>query len=156
MKKSGNRGFVDTRLLIAGFSVLLVLILIFTASRAYGLIQGPYIALDTTNLTSEIENGFILLEGKVYRSAYFSINDRVVAPEQNGNFSERLLLSPGHTIMTIQARDRFDRTTQEIIPIYVPEYASEKSSSQESTESGGEEVSGESGSEGEPEGGEEQ
>jgi len=147
MKKSGNRGFVDTRLLITGFSLLIVLILIFTASRAYGLIQGPYIALDTANLTSEIDRGFVLLEGKVYRSAYFSINDRVVAPEQNGNFSERLLLSPGHTIMTIQARDRFDRTTQEIIPIYVPEYASEKTSSQESNE-GGEEASGESGSEG--------
>ena len=133
-----TRGFLDTRLLIAGFSVLLVLIIVFTVSRAYGLIQGPYIALNEEALTSQIDSGFVVLEGTVYRSAYFSINGRTVAPEQNGNFSERLLLSPGHTIMTIQARDRFDRTTQEIIPIYVPEYASEKTSSQESsTEEGG-------------------
>lgn len=134
MRRKINRGFIETRLLIGGFSIFLVLVLIFALSRAYGLIQGPVIELNTAVLASEISDGFVVLQGKVYRNAYFAINGRVVAPEQNGNFEERLFLTPGHTIMTIQARDRFDRTTQEIIPIYVPEYASEeKDNSQESS-----------------------
>jgi len=129
-----KRGFIETRLLIGGFSIFLVLVLVFALSRAYGLIQGPVIELNKAVLASEISDGFVVLKGKVYRNAYFAINGRVVAPEQNGNFEERLFLTPGHTIMTIQARDRFDRTTQEIIPIYVPEYASEeKDNSQESS-----------------------
>ncbi|GEM_PF-2246714 len=144
-----DRGFVDTRLLVAGFSLFLLLIILFALSRAYGLVQGPHIELNEEVLYSQIDDGFIVLEGKVYRNAHFEINGRTVAPEQNGNFSERLLLSSGHTIMTIRARDRFDRTTQEIIPIYIPEYASEETSSQKDNEEGG-------GSEGEPEGGEEQ
>tara|TARA_B100000745_G_scaffold261784_1_gene185720 strand:- start:4098 stop:4535 length:438 start_codon:yes stop_codon:yes gene_type:complete len=144
-----TRGFVDTRLLVAGFSLFLLLVILFALSRAYGLVQGPHIELNEEVLYSQIEDGFIVLEGKVYRNAHFEINGRTVAPEQNGNFSERLLLSSGHTIMTIRARDRFDRTTQEIIPIYIPEYASEETSSQKDNEEGG-------GSEGEPEGGEEQ
>jgi len=130
-----TRGFVDTRLLIGAFSLFLVLVLLFAGTRAYGLLEGPRIILSPPR----VEDGFVTLEGVVRRSAYFSINGRIVAPEQNGNFSEHLLLTPGHTIMTIEARDRFDRTTKEIIPIYVPEYASEKTSSQEesSTEESG-------------------
>tara|TARA_B100000508_G_scaffold60333_2_gene47535 strand:- start:77697 stop:78155 length:459 start_codon:yes stop_codon:yes gene_type:complete len=148
-RRMNDRGFVDTRLLVAGFSLFLLLIILFALSRAYGLVQGPHIELNEEVLYSQIDDGFIVLEGKVYRNAHFEINGRTVAPEQNGNFSERLLLSSGHTIMTIRARDRFDRTTQEIIPIYIPEYASEETSSQKDNEEGG-------GSEGEPEGGEEQ
>ena len=131
---SMQRGFLDTRLLIGSFVLFLVLIAGFATTRAYGLVEGPRIVLAPV----QIEDGFVTLEGTVYRGAYFSINGRTVAPEQNGNFSEHLLLTPGHTIMSIEARDRFDRTTKEIIPIYVPEYASEKTSSEEdSPEEGG-------------------
>lgn len=128
-----KRGFLNTRLLIGGFSLFLLLVLIFGASRAYGIVQGPSIVLKESSLYSEVDKGFVILEGTVYRSAHFEINGRSVSPEQNGNFAERLLVSPGHTIMTIRARDRFDRTTEEIIPIYIPEYASEKNSEQESS-----------------------
>ena len=128
--QKNHRGFLDTRLLFGAFSLFIILIIIFTFSRAYGLIQGPSIVLTDASPVSATQDGFVTLEGTVYRSAHFSINGRSVAPEQNGNFRERLLLTPGHTIMTLQARDRFDRTTQIIIPIYIPEYASKETNNE--------------------------
>lgn len=135
-----QRGFLDARVLFAVFSLFIVVILGFAFSRAQGILQGPKIVLHEEKLYQSITDGFITLEGRVYRNAHFEINGRTVAPEQNGNFSERLYLSPGHTIMTIQARDRFQRSTEEIISIYVPEYASEEeTSSREESNQGGSE-----------------
>jgi hypothetical protein len=134
-----QRGFLDARVLFAVFSLFIVVILGFAFSRAQGILQGPKIVLHEEKLYQSITDGFITLEGRVYRNAHFEINGRTVAPEQNGNFSERLYLSSGHTIMTIRARDRFQRSTEEIIPIYVPTYASEEESSREETDQSGSE-----------------
>ncbi|XKT75375.1 MAG: hypothetical protein ACJKSS_01135 [Patescibacteria group bacterium UBA2103] len=135
-----QRGFLDTRVLFGLFSIFIVFVLIFGFTRAKGILYGPQITLYEDRIYSSIDEGFITLEGTVERNAYFSINGMVVAPEQNGNFSERLYVTPGHTIMTIQARDRFERSTEEIISIYVPEYASEEeTSSREETNQGGSE-----------------
>lgn len=142
-KKTAPRGFLEQRLLFGGFGILVTIILIFGIWRAQDLILGPQITFSVATDPS----GFVTLSGVVERNSRFEINGAVVAPEQNGNFEERLFLTPGHTIMEIRAWDRFDRVTTKQVAIYIPQHARkeiniEETDSSSTNQQGGEELEG--------------
>lgn len=134
-----QRGFIAQNILIICLVLVGATFVVFGLFRSQNILLGPSITLSEPT----IKEGSISLIGKVSRSANFSINGTSIAPEQNGDFNERLFLTPGHTIITLQARDRFDRTTSLELPVYIPEYASEEinntqEDSSESSNEGGE------------------
>ena len=79
------------------------------------LINGPELVLAEINEEESIiksDTNVFLLKGKVTHSVIISINDRPITIDEEGNFSERFLLSEEINIIQIRAQDKFGKETQ--------------------------------------------
>lgn len=76
------------------------------------LITGPQINIVSPENGSQFEEPTITLIGKTKNISFISLNDRPIFVDEDGNFSEKLLLSPGLSIIELYGQDRFDRETR--------------------------------------------
>ncbi len=93
-----------------GVSIFALMLLSYAAFQARHLIIGPTISIEnpsSENLLSLKE--LIEIRGKAQNISSISLNDRPIFINEDGQFSEKLLLAKGYTIMTIKAEDRFGR-----------------------------------------------
>ena len=94
--------------------LLLLLIVVGLAKyaqfQARNFIEGPEVFL--TNTPEPVQqNRVIDIEGTTKNIVSITLNGRQIYVTENGDFHEKLVLESGYTIMTIQAEDRFGRTT---------------------------------------------
>ncbi len=107
-----------------GFGVLIGL---FVFIVAYSIFQTRSLAKGVDLLVSgitdgEIFNGSILtLSGQATHAKHIKINGREILVDQNDNFSEELVLSPGYNIITVEAEDKFDKKTGETYRVFYKE-----------------------------------
>lgn len=118
------------RLAIAGFVLLAVL---FALSRVAPLLLGPSLRLDTPESLTVPSPGFLVVSGEVSRSLDTRVAGAVVYPDERGRFEKAMLLQPGHTILTVTARDRFGATARREIRVTVP-YPDHARTEEESSE----------------------
>ena len=90
--------------------VLAGLMLTYAYYQARNLINGPSIELSSEPSTLQHERT-ITLAGHTKNITALSINGNPVYTDEKGDFSRRLVLENGYTIMTIEARDRYGRET---------------------------------------------
>lgn len=65
-----------------------------------------------------VSNTAITMSGGSRNIAWIELNGRQIFTDENGFWNEKLLVSDGPSIMTVKARDRFGRSTEESILIY--------------------------------------
>lgn len=95
--------------------LLALLLMVYIAFQARFLILGPRVSfLYPTDGTVLTENP-VTLRGSAYNIAWISLNGRQIFTNQDGIWEEKLLLSPGTSIMTAKVRDRFGREREESI-----------------------------------------
>jgi len=100
-----------------------LLIIVFVLLTAYSLYQarilltGPRIQIDNPKDGQTVEDPLVIVEGQSKNIAWISLNDRQIFTDENGKWSEKLLVSPGLSIMTVKARDRFGRKTEKNVKI---------------------------------------
>jgi hypothetical protein len=102
-------------------TVLVVFVLIiggYSYFQARKLIGGPQIVIESPQNGSTVTESFIEVKGKANNIKEISLDDRPIFIDEEGNFSEKLLLPPGLVIISMKAKDRFGRTTQEILSLY--------------------------------------
>lgn len=99
---------------LVAFFIILIAYSIFEA-RAY--ILGPEIWIDNPQNGEVIDNPLIVMEGHSKNISWISLNDRQIFTDEKGKWSEKLIVSPGLSIMTVSARDRFGRTTEKSVQI---------------------------------------
>lgn len=98
-----------------------VLFLFFLALGLYALFQarflitGPRISIDTHTDGARLENELVTLGGRAENVAWLNLNGRQIFVDEEGYWSEKLLVSSGTSIMTLEARDRFGRETKKSI-----------------------------------------
>jgi hypothetical protein len=89
----------------------------------YCLFQARYLMLGPSVTIVSPKDGEIVLEsaveitGKARNVAWISLNDHQIYTDEEGYWSEKLILSQGLSIMTAKARDRFGRETQTSVRI---------------------------------------
>ena len=88
---------------------LIVLVLIYTQFQARNFIQGPSISLSTPHVPIQNEQR-IVLEGSVENIVKLTLNGREIHTNEDGEFSEFIILENGYTVVTIYAEDRFGRS----------------------------------------------
>jgi Glucodextranase, domain B len=99
------------RALKIGLLVFLTLLFILYASfQARNLIQGPRITLTAEHGVIQHERALTLL-GEVRNVVVIRLNGREIHTDERGHFEHSLMLENGYTIMTIEAEDRYGRTT---------------------------------------------
>ena len=99
-------------------------VLFFVLIAAYALFQARFLILGPSiDLTSpkdgQVVNSVVDVRGTAHNIAYLSLNDRQIFIDKEGNFSEEWIASPGVSIMTLRARDRFNREKETMIHVVV-------------------------------------
>ncbi len=100
---------------------LIVLIVVYVHFQARNFIQGPTITLtgDYTPLQHERR---VTLSGTVHNIVKVTLNGKEIHTNEDGAFSQDLILENGYSLMSLEASDRFGRTTSLTREyVYVPE-----------------------------------
>ncbi|MDQ5953112.1 MAG: hypothetical protein QG551_340 [Patescibacteria group bacterium] len=81
------------------------------------------ISMGVDLVVENIENGgvytegVIELKGNAKRAKVLEINGREITINQNGDFTDFLVLSPGYNIITVSAEDKFGKITKETFEV---------------------------------------
>lgn len=92
-------------------------IVLFAAIIGYGiftsryLIEGPIVTIDSPQNGATETSPLVEIDGTAQNITYISLDDRQIFIDENGRFSEKLLLQPGYSIIKVYAKDRFGRST---------------------------------------------
>lgn len=105
-----------TKVLQRTFFVTIILLLVgYILFNSQSFIIGPQILDVSPTSGSTLEMQRFTLSGKALRITEISLNDRPIFIDENGHFEEKLLVSPGLSIIKLHAKDRFGRETQQIL-----------------------------------------
>lgn len=99
------------------FAILFVLLIAYASYEARALILGPRITIIYPRDGEAVQNPLVVMEGEAKNVAWISLNDRQIFTDEDGHWSEKLIVSSGLSIMTVSARDRFGRKTQKSVRI---------------------------------------
>lgn len=86
--------------------------------QARKLIGGPKIVIESPAQGSEVKESLIEIKGTASNIKDISLNDRPIFIDEQGHFSEKLMVPPGLDILTMKAQDRFGRKTQATLELY--------------------------------------
>ena len=97
--------------------IIFLLVLGYGLFQARNLIIGPEINVLTPKNGDNLSDPLIVVTGTAANITRISLDDRQIFVDEHGNFSEKLLVPPGYTIIKLAAQDKFGRTTQKLIEL---------------------------------------
>jgi len=101
----------------AAVFVLAALIVAYAIWRSLDYARGPVIEIfSPTNGISTTSNT-VTIRGRADRVNTISLNGRVISIDEQGNFSETVLVFPGENLISLTAHDQFGRQTETIVNI---------------------------------------
>ena len=106
--------FSPKRLIIVFLSVVFVLYCLF---QARFIILGPQVSITSPEDGETLASSIVLVTGKAHNAAWISLNGRQIFTDENGLWEEKLIVSPGTSIMSVTVRDRFGRESEESVRI---------------------------------------
>ena len=104
-------------------ALLITLFLLLTSYSLYqarAILTGPRVWIESPLDGQEVSSSLVVMEGRAKNIAWISLNDRQIFTDEEGKWSEKLIVSEGTSIMTVRARDRFGRETKETLYIVLP------------------------------------
>lgn len=111
---------IRSLLKIATLLTALLLITTYIIFQARFLIIGPEITLTTEPAVQQNER-IITLTGTARNITHLWLNDRQIYTDEQGHFTEALVLENGYTITTLKAKDRYGRETKVVRSfVYTP------------------------------------
>lgn len=87
-------------------------LLFFGYLKTKNVFEGPFITIETPRNGEIATSSLITIKGIARNVAFLSLNDRQIYLNQNGILEEKLLLAEGYNILTLKARDKFGKTTE--------------------------------------------
>lgn len=100
--------------------IALALLLVYGAIKAYPLLSGPSLTIDSPTPYATVPDGFLTLSGTAKRTETLTLNGAVLLIDENGHFSTTLTLPQGDAILSLTARDRFGRSVHGVRTVHVP------------------------------------
>lgn len=105
------------------FQVLFV-VLVLICIGAYFLFQSKDVREGPIILVEKPQNGFVsqnpLIEisGTAEHIAFITLNDKNIFLDENNSFNEKLLIPPGVSIIKLQGKDKFEKSTEVKIHVF--------------------------------------
>ena len=100
------------------FALALVGIIVWYAySKSADFLEGPIITIATPKNGITVSRSLVTVSGTAEHISYITLNGLQIFVTEEGLFSEQLLLSPGYNIITLEARDRFDREVKQTLEL---------------------------------------
>jgi hypothetical protein len=97
--------------------VFTLLLIAYGAYEAYDLIAGPSLTITSPKNGALITESLITVVGETRNVAWISLLGRPITINEHGMFAEKLLLPPGYSILTLEAKDRLGRRVTEEITL---------------------------------------
>lgn len=85
--------------------------------QARNLIRGPQIFLATPAEGATLASPLVAVKGIAKNVSFITLNGRQIFVDNDGNFDEELLLSPGYNQWKIEAKDKFGRIVSKRIEL---------------------------------------
>lgn len=108
---------MDIELKYGLLTILFILLIAYSLYQARFLILGPRIWITSPRDGETVENPLIIVEGQSRNIAWISLNDRQIFTDEKGKWSEKVIVSSGTSIMTVEARDHFGHETKKSVRI---------------------------------------
>ena len=102
--------------------LLAVIIAGYSLFQAQKILAGPVIEITTPQNGATYNSTLIEIDGKAENIAYMNLDDRQMFIDKDGNFSEKILLSPGYNVVKIDAWDKFGKQTEKKLELVLKEY----------------------------------
>ena len=103
-----------------GFFILFIIIIVlYSLFQARFIILGPQITVESPKNGEVLSDSLVVIKGSAKNISFISLDDRPIYIDESGNWSEKLLASPGASIISIKARDRFGRQTEKQIEVFL-------------------------------------
>ena len=118
---------IDMKKIIRAGGIIAVICLIggYTYMEVRGMLQGPRITLTSPENGVSVTEKVLTVSGTALNTRRITFNARDIIVDEEGNFSELHILSPGYNALTLRAEDRFDNEITKVLEIiYSPPDAS--------------------------------
>jgi len=89
--------------------VLFLFIAIFSYAKANFILKGIRIEV---NLEKDNNSSLVQINGNAKNAIHLILNGREIFIDKNGNFSETVGLLPGFSVITLNAEDKFGKSTE--------------------------------------------
>lgn len=99
-------------------SLLLVGIVGYAYFRSRDAIWGTKITASIHD-GQTLESNLLTLTGNAPHTSLFTVNNRELLLDKNGDFIDTLLLHEGYNIITLEAKDKFGRIKNKVIRLFV-------------------------------------
>lgn len=86
---------------------LFSILVIYSLYQGRFLILGPQIWVDNIKDGETLRNSVVTIVGRAKNVAWLTLNDRQIFTDEEGRWSEKLVISEGISFITVKARDRF-------------------------------------------------
>jgi len=98
-------------------AVLFLLLATYILFQARFIIFGPEIVIENPRDGERLASTLVLMKGRTENIAGISLNDRQIFTDEKGFWEEKLLVSPGASIMTVRVHDRFGRKREKSVRV---------------------------------------
>ncbi len=115
MIKLYQDGKLAVRVLVT--SVFVLALVGYSLFQVHKIITGPTIDLVTKEKNMVTNSNKITLKGVAANVAFISLNDNPIYIDENGLFSENLLLNPGYNIVKLYGKDKFGKSLTRLVEI---------------------------------------
>ncbi len=85
--------------------------------QARFLVFGPGITIESPLDGAVATSSSLTMVGRARNAAWISLNGAQIFTDERGHWQEKLILSPGTSIMTVLVRDRFGREVEKQVRI---------------------------------------
>lgn len=108
------------RILIWTIVVIFIIgILGYIYFRSQALLEGPQITIVEPLSGKTFYTDLITISGTAENIAAITMNGQAVFVTGEGVFEEQLVLSPGYNIITVFGEDKFGKTTEKTLELYL-------------------------------------
>ncbi|MFT5359584.1 MAG: hypothetical protein ACI88L_000042 [Candidatus Paceibacteria bacterium] len=119
IKRKNSESFIDYKRVFVtlGLITFFVLLLIFTYSRISHIWRGINLTVSYPISGESIESQLIYIEGSAPKAIELTVNGNSTFVSRDGEFSYPIPVHNGYNEIHIEATDKFDNTTKEILKI---------------------------------------
>ncbi len=105
---------------ITASAVLILVIVAYALWRSLAYARGPHITILEPLDGASISAPTAFIRGSVERSNNVTLNGKAISIDEQGNFTETLIVFPGVNIITFEASDQFGRSVETRIQLFRP------------------------------------
>lgn len=98
-------------------SIFLICLFSYGAFEIWNYATGPKIIVSSPTNGLAVSESLINIDGQGKNTKLITLNDRPLVVDEQGNFSEKVLLSYGYNVLELKAEDRFGKKTERQLQI---------------------------------------